>query len=52
MRCLLPPTADVPSHTSGAAMGQQPKCTTGIRTLRPLTIADAADDIEDHTWVR
>ena len=23
--------------TSGAAMGQQPKCTTGIRTLRPCS---------------
>ena len=24
MRCRLSPTADVPSHTSGAAMGQKP----------------------------
>ena len=26
MRCRLSPTADVPSHTSGVAMGQQQTC--------------------------
>ena len=48
MRCRLSPTADVPSHTSGAAMCHtRTSVATGAASGRPSSIRDAKADVID-----